>query len=180
MLRFTKNQLLILKTFFNHPEQAYYLRELARLLGKEPGVFQQAINKLAEEGVLESYYEASRHFFRLNKKYPLYKEFKSIFFKTVGAQGKLRQELKKINGLQEAFIYGSFAKGEEKAASDIDLFIIGSINEDELIDLIIKLEKEFDREINYTLLTGEEFRRKIKEKNSFIKNILNQKIIKLI
>lgn len=180
MLKFTKNQILVLEIFFNHPEKSYYLRELARILGKEPGVFQKDINRLTEEGVLESYYEANRHFFKLNKKYPLFKELKSIFFKTVGIKGRLQQELAKIKGIKEAFIYGSFARGEERPVSDIDIFVIGFIDEDELIDLVVRLEKKFDREINYILMTEQEFQKKINERNSFLDNILSQKKIKLI
>lgn len=180
MLKFTKNQILILEIFFNHPEKSYYLREIARFLGKEPGVFQKDINKLAEQGVLASYYEANRHFFKLNQQHPIYKELKSIFFKTIGVKGRLERELKKAKGIKKAFIYGSFAQGKEKEGSDIDLFIAGSINEDKLIDLIIQLEKKFNREINYTLMSEKEFEKKLKEKNSFLKNILNQKKIKLI
>ena len=100
-LKFTKNQALILEIFFNHPEKSYYLRELARMIEKEPGVFQKDINKLVEENILESYYEANRHFFKLNKKYPLYKELKSIFFKTIGIKGTLQRELGKIRGIEE-------------------------------------------------------------------------------
>lgn len=180
MLQFTKNQILILEVFFNHPERAYYLRELARILGKEPGVFQRDINKLVENGVLEDYYKASRRFFKLNKNYHLFKELKSIFFKTVGIKGMLQKELKKIKGIKTALLYGSFAKGKERDASDIDLLIVGSINEDELIYLITGLEKKFDREINYTLVAEKEFQKRLKEGNSFLKNILGQKIIKLI
>lgn len=179
-LKFTKNQTLILEIFFNHPEKFYYLRELARLLGKEPGVFQKDINKLVEGGLLESHLESNRRFFKLNKKYPLYKEIKLVFFKTVGVKGRLQDELKKIKGIREAFIYGSFAREEEKATSDIDIFIIGSIDEDELIDLITRLENKFDREINYTLMTEKEFQNKLKGGDSFLQNILRQKTIKLL
>jgi len=169
-----------LRVFLNRPEKTYYFRELARILGKEPGVFQKDINKLVEEGILESYYEVNRHFFKLNRRYPLLDELKSIFFKTVGVKGKLQQELRKIKGIKEAFIYGSFAKGQVKATSDIDIFVVGSVDEDELIDLITMLEKKIDREINYTLMTENELQKKIKGKDSFLKNIFSQKMIKLI
>ncbi len=180
LLKFTKNQILILEIFFNHSEKSYYLREIARFLGKEPGVFQKDINKLTEQDVLITYHEANRRFFKLNKKYPIYKELKSIFFKTVGIKGRLERELKQIRGIKEAFIYGSFAHEKEKEGSDIDIFVVGSVNEDKLIDLIIQLEKKFSREINYTLMNKEEFKKKLKEKNSFLKNILIQEKIKLI
>jgi len=179
-LSFTKNQTLILSVFFNNPERSFYLRELARIVGKKPGVFQRDINNLVTEDILKSHFQGNQRFFELNKKYPLYKEMKSIFFKTTGIEGALRKELKKIKGIQKAFIYGSFARSEEKKLSDVDLFVIGSINEDELIDLASDLEKKIDREVNYTLMTEREFAEKKKAGNSFLKNIFSKKQIKLI
>lgn len=178
--KFTKNQILILEVFFNHPEKTFYLRELGRIVGKEPGVFQKDIEALAKSGLLESYRDASRRFFRLNKKYPLYEELKSIFFKTIGIKGELQRGLRKIKGIQKAFIYGSFARGEEKAGSDIDLCVIGSIDEDAFLDLISSLEKKMGREISYTLIGEDEFEEKLEKKDSFLENILNQPKIELL
>lgn len=178
--KFTKNQNLILETFFNLPGKAYYLREIAGILNKEPGVFLRDINRLADDGILENYYEAHRRFFKLNKKHPLYEEIKSIFFKTSGIKVVLQAELKKIKGIKRAFIYGSVAHGREVVASDIDLFIVGDISEDELIDLINRLEGKFGREINYTLMDEKELQKKTREGNSFLENILKQKTIELI
>jgi len=178
-LNLTKNQNLILETLFNAPEKAYYLNELARKMEKKPGVFQRDINKLAEEKMLESFYDGNRRFFKLDKKYPLYKEMQSIFFKTTGIEGSLRDAAKKIKGVKRAFIYGSYAQGRERPASDVDLFVIGSIDENILIDNISKLEEKLGREINYTLMTGEEFEEKRKN-SSFVKNVLSNKIIELV
>lgn len=109
-INFTKNQTLILKLFFNNPEKSYYLRELGGILSKQPGVFQRDINKLTESGVLLSEYKAKSRFFKLNKKYPLYKELKSIFFKILGAEGKLKEILEKFNNISIAFIFGLYTK----------------------------------------------------------------------
>jgi predicted nucleotidyltransferase len=177
-LNLTKNQNLILGILFNTPEKAYYLNELARKMGKQPGVFQRDINKLTEGEILESFFDGNRRFFRLNKKYPLYKEMQSIFFKTTGIEGSLRDAIKKIKGVERAFIYGSYAQGKERPASDVDVFIIGRIDENILIDGISKLEDKLSREINYTLMTKEEFEEKEKI-NSFVKNVLSNKIIEL-
>lgn len=92
-LKLTKNQTLVLQIFFNDPEKSYYLRELAKILGKQPGVFQKDINVLAEKGILLSERVANSRFFKLNKFYPLYAEVKSIFFKTTGAQARLKKAL---------------------------------------------------------------------------------------
>lgn len=180
MLKFTKNQILILEVLFNKPEKAYYLRELGRMIGKEPGVFQRDVGKLTESGLILSSYQANSRFLKLNTGHLLYKELKSIFFKTLGVEGVLKKELKKIKGIKEAFIYGSFAKGDEGELSDIDLFMIGSINEDVFIDAISRLEKKFDRDISYVLMTEEEFRKKQKDENSFLINVFSKKRIKLI
>jgi len=179
-LKFTKNQTLILEVFFNHPEKSYYLHELGRMINKKPGVFQKDINKLVENDILQSEYQANNRFFKLNKSHPLYSEFKSIFFKTVGIEGTLRKFLKKIKDVRHAFIYGSFAKGREHKDSDIDLMIIGSAKQDDVLDMVNKLEDKFRREINYTLISEKEYQEKIKKKDSFLDSILKKKRIELI
>lgn len=177
---FTKNQTLVLEIFFNEPDKSFYLRQIAQLLKKQPGVFQREINKLTDGELLESYFEGNRRYFKLNKNYPLYKEIKSIFFKTLGIEGLLKAGLKKINGITTAFIYGSFARGEEKGSSDVDIFIVGFAREDTIIDLCNKLERKINREINYVLMTDSEFKKKTAAKNSFLLNIMKLKKIKII
>jgi predicted nucleotidyltransferase len=179
-LNFTKNQILVLEIFFNNPEKSYHLRGIGKIIGKEPGVFQRDINKLTEEGLLDNFYQANSRFFKINKKHHLYGELKSIFFKTVGIEGVLKKELKKIRGIKEAYIYGSFAQKKEKKTSDVDVLIIGSADENDIMDLANYLEKKFGREVNYTLMTEKEFLKKKKEKNSFLQNVLNKKMIKLV
>lgn len=179
-LKFTKNQTLVLEIFFNHPQKSFYLRQLARMLDKEPGVFQKDVNRLVEDGLLLSSYQAHSRFFKLNKKHPLYSELKSIFFKTVGIEGTLKKALGKIKGIKRAFIYGSFAQGEEQKESDVDLMIIGSVSENDILDLVSELEDQFKRAINYTLISEKEFQEKIESKNSFLENILRREKIELI
>lgn len=176
-IKFTKNQTLILEIFFNDPERSYYLRELARITGKQPGVFQKDINALVDKNILTSEKVANSRFFKLNKEYPLYSDLKSIFFKTVGAQGQLKSALSKIEGIGTAFIFGSFAKRNEDFLSDIDLMIIGNPDENLLISEIIKIENKIVREINYHIFSPEEWAKRMKQKDNFIRNVLlGQKI----
>ncbi len=179
-IKFTKNQTLILEIFFNDPEKSYYLRELARITGKQPGVFQKDINALADKNILISEKVANSRFFKLNKNYPLYGELKSIFLKTVGAQAQLKNSLSKIKNIKTAFIFGSFAKKNEDSISDIDLMIIGNPKEDLLMPEIIKIENKTAREINYHIFSSEEWEKKIKQKDNFIRNVLAGEKIFLI
>ena len=179
-LKFTKNQTLILEIFYNHPEKSYYLREIARLMGKEPGVFQRGINKLTENKILISKYKANSRFFRLNQAHPLYSELKSIFLKTYGAEAKLRASLKKIKNIEISFIYGSFARGREDQFSDIDLMIIGNPDENILISKISSVEKDLEREINYNIFSVKDFKRGLIKKEIFLEEILDQPKIFII
>jgi len=92
----------------------------------------------------------------------------------------LHNILEKFKDIDRAFIYGSFAKGEEREDSDIDLLIIGEVNEDKLIEEIGKLERKLQREINYAIYEKEDFKKKKEEGNPFILDILKEKKIFLI
>lgn len=179
-IRFTKNQSKILEIFFRNPEKEYYFRELASILGKKPGVFQRDINNLTKMGILQSQYKANSRFFSLNKNYPLYKELKSIFFKTVGVQGQLEKMLIKLKNIKIAFIFGSFAQNKEDSYSDIDLMLIGNPDEDTLVLQISRLERHLDREINYHIFTPADWIKKIRQKDSFLENIIAHPKIFLI
>ena len=178
-INLTKNQALILNIFYTNPEKSFYFRELSRMLNKAPGVFQKDINNLETEGIIISNFIGRSRFFKLNKQYPLYKEYRSIIIKTIGLEKIISKKLHNIKGINNAFIFGSYAQGTTDNFSDIDIIIVGDTNEKILEKIFLPLEKEFNREINYTLYNPEEFDKK-KKINPFLKNILDKKIIKLI
>jgi outer membrane protein TolC len=80
---FTKNQARLLKLFYAHPEQQFYIQEIGRILGKKPGVFQRTLNNLQENGVLVSEYKANARFFQINKNSSIYNELKKIVLKSL-------------------------------------------------------------------------------------------------
>ena len=145
MKQITKNRAELLGLFFTNPDRSFYMQEIGRILNKKPGYFQKTINNMEEEGVLVSEHKANARYFKVNKKYHLYPELKSIVFKTVGVAGSLRESLKQIKNIKFSFIYGSYAKSAENYLSDIDLVVIGSIDEDALIKELDKMEKKIGR-----------------------------------
>ena len=165
--------------FFTNPDSRLYVREIAKIIGVDVGNLSKELLRLERDGLFNSESRGNQKFYTLNQSYPLYSELKSIVFKTIGAAGKLESALSMIEGIQCAFIYGSFAEGVEHAQSDIDLMIIGSPDENILIDKIDVLEKEIGREINYNIYPRSEFKRRKMRKDSFITNILKRKKIML-
>lgn len=180
MRQLTKNRAELLSLFLTNPDQAYYMQEIGRIIGKKPGNFQRTLNNMVKEGVLQSEYKANVRYFKANRDYPLYKELKSIVFKTVGVAGSLKDVLQKVGNVRLSFIYGSYARAKESYLSDIDLVIVGKPDEGRLIKELDKLEDILKREINYKLYSLAEFREKLKESDPFILEILRNRRILLI
>ena len=180
MIKLSRNKALLLRLFYSNPDREYFMQEIGRILDKKPGVFQRTLYDMESEGILTSVYKANARYFRANKDYPLYEEYKSIIFKTIGITGSLKEILEKARRIDFAFLYGSFAKGKENYLSDIDLVIIGSPDEMEIIRDFEKLEKNLSREINYRLFTSTEFANGIRQKDAFLLRILNEQKIMLV
>ena len=181
MLNLNKSKIRrdILFLFFLEKENSYYIRELERILGFSAGNIRRELIALKEEGIIDFVKKGNQSHYYLNKKSPIFNEIKSIISKTIGLEFKIKKCLEPITGIKEAFIFGSFAKKKEHSLSDIDLMIIGSINEDVLISRISKAEELLGREINYHLISENEWENK-KTKDSFIKSVLSSPIIKII
>ena len=176
----SKTRKALFGLYFSNSEREYYLRELERILDIPVSMIRKELLRLEENGIFISAKKGNLTYFCLNKSYPLFDELKSIVFKTIGIRGLLREALEKIRGIEAGFIYGSFAKDEESAKSDIDLFIIGKINEDKLVMGVGRVEKTVKREINYSLYTKDDLKKKKREKDSFILEVISGPKIFLI
>lgn len=169
----------LLALFFAHPDENYYVREAASRIGEDAGNLSREMRRLEKEGIFDSTMKGRIKLYSLNKKYPLYSELKNIFFKTEGAEGSLKELVSSHEGIEAAFIYGSFAKGKEKKTSDIDLVVIGKFDRDKFTAELRRLESRLSREINFSSYTKEEFDKERKIEGSFLNIILKGKPVLL-
>ena len=170
----------ILSAFLMNPERELYVREVARLTGEDYKNVSMELRSLEEIGLLSSRNEGNLKYFSLNKEFVIYEELKSIFMKTKGAVGILREAVSTKRDIDYAFIYGSFATGEERAESDIDLMVIGRISLEEVLALIRGPEEKLSREINVSLYDLQEIRKRVKDHDPFIMEVLGGSKIMLI
>jgi len=170
----------LLGYYFTNPSMSHYVRELAEVLDADPGNLSRELAGLEREGLFVSERRGRQKYFRLNRRYPLYEEVRRIVFKTVGVVGQLRKVLQKIAGIKEAYLYGSFARNQQDATSDVDVLIVGDTKGEELELPIRKLERQLGREINYTVLSSAEFRSRRARKDAFLEDVWRQKKISLI
>lgn len=169
----------ILELFFKNPDREFYLREVAATLNKEVSSVQNYINSLVKQNILQDERKGNMRFFKLNKNHPIYEEIKSIISKIIGIEYKLKELINELPKIEYAFIFGSISKGKEYGDSDIDLLLIGEVDQDFLVKKISELQSELSREINYQIYTKDEIVKKLAEKNEFFLNIFSEPIINL-
>jgi predicted nucleotidyltransferase len=166
--------------YFTNPKASHHLRDLADRLSVDPSNLSKELGRLEREGLFHSEVVGRQKYFRLNRRYSLYNEVRKIVAKTVGVLPLISRYLKKIEGIEEAHLYGSFARSQQDARSDIDLILIGVPDKKLLAEAVRKLEKQLGREINYTVLPRQEFERRRERKDSFLENVWQNKRLSLI
>jgi len=169
----SKTRQEILKIFFLNMDKEYYLRELEKILDISVGNIRRELLSLEKIGLFKKERKGNQLYYFLNKKAPLFNEFKKIISKTIGLEARIKKGLEKVNNIKTAFIFGSFAKEKEDQFSDIDLMIIGNPNEDILIKKISSIEADLNREVNYNIFSLEDFIKKLKQKEVFLEDIIS-------
>lgn len=170
----------ILAWLFTHPDKSFFVRQIALILKEDPTNVSRELAKLEELGILKSKRNGNLKHFQANQDLPFFKELKGLVLKTTGVAGQIRASMGKFTGIEYAFIFGAYAKGEEKADSDVDLLIIGDVDMDRLDSNLGKLEKILGREINSVLYNMKEFKSKRKDKDGFLMDVLGGDKIMLI
>ena len=169
----------LLNYFFINPQESLYVNELARKLGVDKRNLVRKLAELESLGILESQARGNLKLFSINRKYSLYEELKSILSKTFGVEASLRKIAESVEGINRAYIYGSFAGNKMEAHSDIDLLVIGKHSQLLLQKQIGKLQRGIQREINTVNMDEAEFNRRKRDKDPFITGLFRGKYITL-
>ena len=175
----SKTRVEILRLFLFNADNSFYQRQISSLTNQPIRGVQREVEKLHKIGFLEKSVQGNRVYYKANRNNPIFEDLKNIFLKSVGIAEALKENLqdKKI---EIAFIYGSYARGQESLLSDIDLMVIGDISSKQLSGLLSKPKMELMREINYTVFSLNEFIIKAIQKDHFVNSILKDKKIFII
>jgi DNA-binding transcriptional ArsR family regulator len=170
----------ILTTLFLRPDKDWYLSELAASLGTGPSSLQREIDALVRVGILEKRVDGRRSYIKANQDSPIYPELHGLVEKTSGIVPMLREAIASTKGLKVGFIYGSVARGEEGASSDVDLMLIGSLSTMDISPKLRAVEKTVGRQINPTVFSRDEFAKSLTQKNHFLRTVMRNKKIMLV
>jgi predicted nucleotidyltransferase len=155
------------------PDKWWYLSELAQYLRTTPSSLQRELRALVGGGILQRRREGTRTYFKAETRSPLFPELRGLVEKTVGVVPTLQDVLVPIRArIVCAFVYGSVARSEEHALSDVDLMVIGNVGLAELAPALRKAETRLGREINPTTYSTREYRAKVAGEDHFLSEVL--------
>jgi uncharacterized protein len=164
----------IFRLLFGFDAKEIYMRDLERRSGFSIGAIQAELKKLLRFELLEKRKDGNRIYFQANKNHPLYSDLRNLVFKTNGLIDIIKDALINSDAIKYAFIFGSFARNEETASSDIDLMVIGDLTLRHLTGMLAGLSDKLNREINPHCLGEHDFIRRKNAGEPFINRICEE------
>jgi DNA-binding transcriptional ArsR family regulator len=163
----------ILAATLMQPEKAWYGSELARRMGVPSSSLQRELRELTDAGILKSHRQGRMVYYQANANSSFYSDLRGLLLKTAGLVDVLRDALVPVTAkISLAFVYGSIASGQERSESDIDLMVVGSVSPADLALPLRCAREQLGREINPTVYSVAEFKRKRAAKDHFPSQVL--------
>lgn len=163
----------VLAATLTQPDKWWYLTELADRVGTRPSSLQRELASLVASGILLQRRDGTRVYCKAETSSPVFRELRQLFEKTAGLVPLLEQMLHPLgNQVQCAFVYGSLAREQEQATSDVDLMVIGRAGLVDLSTPLRRAEVRLGREINVTSYSPAEFRKKVHSGDHFLNTVL--------
>jgi predicted nucleotidyltransferase len=170
---FGKARRAVLGLLYARPDEAFYLRQITREVRAGHGAVQRELQRLVNAGILSREVRGREIHYRANRACPIFAEVHSLVLKTVGLADVLRTALAPLHGdIRLAVVYGSQAAGTATVGSDVDLLVVGTVEEIALHKAISQAETHLARTVNYTLLSPREFGRRRGERGGFVARVL--------
>src|SRR3990167_1319292 len=166
----SKSRVKLLKVFLASPSDMYHVRELVRRTGDEINAVRRELLFLEKRSLLTKEPRANRVYYQLNKNYTFYFDLLRLGVKILGLGEEILKNRAKIGKIKYAMFSGRFSRRLPKDPEDVDFLIVGTIVLPELAVLIREEEKRLNAEINYTVMSEEEFSFRKKKKDPFILN----------
>jgi predicted nucleotidyltransferase len=162
----------IFRLLFGTTGEAMHMREIERRTGYAIGSIQSELKKLLRLDLVSKRRDGNRLDYEANKRHPLYSDIRTLVIKTVGLADILRNALDRSPDIRLAFVFGSVARHDEKADSDIDLMVIGKTGLRAVTGLLTGVSDQIGREINIHVLREDEFKKRLHSRDHFTAQVV--------
>lgn len=170
----------LLQIFLTQPEEIFYVRQLVRETGEEINAVRRELARMEERGMVKKEARANRLYYGFKKDYLFYEELLGLVVKTSSLGGQIIKNKNKIGKIKFVMLSGRFVRQKEHRSKDVDLLVVGEIVLPQLAAAVRAYEVKMGRDINYTVMTKEEFEFRKKRRDPFITSILLGSRIMLI
>jgi len=172
----------VLGILYGQPMRSFYANELISLAASGSGAVQRELATLADSGLVTVKAVGNQKHYQANPDSPIFNELCAIVQKTTGLADPLREALELLAPqIIAAFVYGSVAKKTDTASSDIDLMLFSDeISYGELFSALETVSSQLGRPVNPTILTREEFKKRLANQDSFLTRVMGQPKIWII
>lgn len=162
----------ILQLFFLSPGKIFHVRDIVRRVEEEINAVRRELAHLEKIGLMTKERRANRLFYALRKDYPIYFDLLELLVKTAGLGSEMIKNKVKLGKIKFIMISGKYARNLPRGNNDIDLLIVGKVVLPELTHIIRQEELKREREINYTVMTEDEFEFRKRRRDPFVLEIL--------
>lgn len=170
-----------LSLLLSDPGKRWYLRDIERRTGLAVSALRRELTGLTRAEIISRTREGNRTYYQANADCPFLPELSGLIRKTTGVVEVLAECLRPLaDRIEAAFVHGSFAKGTLKAASDVDLIVIGSAGFADVVDAVGEAQDRLSREVNPSVYPVDEFKGKIADKHHFLTTVLDEPKIFII
>jgi predicted nucleotidyltransferase len=180
-LLFGRTRGAVLALLYGRADQSFYTRQIARQVDASIGAVQRELENLSRVGLIVRNSVGNQVFYQANRDAPIFPEMRALVNKTIGVFSILRSTLQVLSKrIVVAFVYGSVAREEDTAQSDIDLMVVGDATLDQVLSRIGAVDKSIGRSINPTVYSVAEFKAKLASGNHFVNSVLKGKKVFLL
>ena len=179
---FPKVRQRILAVLFGAPDRSFYANELIALAASGTGAVQRELANLSESGLLTISKQGNQKHYQANANTPVFTELRALVLKTMGLADVLRNALSPLAAqINFAFVYGSMARQQDTAQSDVDVMIVGaSLGYGEVFGALEEAAVSLARKVNPTLYTPSEWAKRLAQDSAFVTRVVEQPKIWLI
>lgn len=177
---FPRTKKAVIAVLFADARPAVHLRELARQAGVTPAMMAKEMDTWLRAGLVIEQRDGNRRLFQARDNSPVFGELASLARKTAGLADVLRQALAGVEGIELAFVFGSTARGQAHAASDVDLWVVGRCSYSALLVACAQAQMALGRPVNPVLYSPEELAQLAREDNVFVADVRQRPRIALM
>ena len=182
----SRTRVKLLKLFLNHPEEKFFVRELSRAIEEKINSVRRELENLERVGLIKAVPEITgaigkkdkKKFYTVDTNFILYPEFKNLILKSrLLLERSLAQEINNLGKIKFLMLTGFFVDNNK---AKTDLLVVGNIDRQKLKKLIAKMEKSFEQEIRFTVMSTQEFNYRNQITDKFLFEVLEGKKIVLV